>query len=83
MLLPLRAQPEVDAPALLRHALHLADLYNWVDAAPEFAKAETTFLASGDQKNALYARIGLMRGNLEHCRTIPSFRAINRCGCSV
>jgi len=65
MLLPLRAQPEVDAPALLRHALHLADLYNWVDAAPEFAKAETTFLASGDQKNALYARIGLMRGNLE------------------
>jgi CHAT domain-containing protein len=65
MLPPLRAQRDVDAPALLRHALHLADFYNWVDAAHEFAEAETTFLASGDLKNALYARIGLMRGNLE------------------
>ena len=31
-------QPQ--ANELLAHALHLADLYNWEDAGPEFAEAE-------------------------------------------
>src|SRR5579871_5911255 len=56
-------QPQ--AKDLLAHALHLADLYNWVDAGPEFTKAEQMFLADGDQRNALYAKLGRIRSNLE------------------
>ena len=51
---PLRAQREPrSASEVLQHALHLADLYNWSDAAEDFGDAENLFLASGDQRNAL------------------------------
>src|SRR6476659_2091479 len=45
--------------------LHLADLYNWADAAPEFAEAEALFSSAGDRRNALYARLGRIRANIE------------------
>ncbi len=45
----------------LQHALRLADLYNWADAGPDFAEAETLFLAAGDQRNAFYARLGVIQ----------------------
>jgi hypothetical protein len=61
-----RSEQKHDAIALLTQALHFADLYNWVNAAPDFAEAETMFLASGDRKNALYARLGVIRTSLEH-----------------
>jgi hypothetical protein len=53
------------AADLLGHALHLADLYNWADAAPEFAEAEALFDSAGDRRNALYARLGRIRANIE------------------
>lgn len=50
---------------LLNHALYLADLYNWADAAREFDQAERLFTAAGDRRNALYARLGKIRGTIE------------------
>ena len=44
MFLPLQAQTSLGAAALLKHALYLADLYNWADAAAEFGEAEKLFL---------------------------------------
>src|SRR5579862_7831725 len=61
----LTAQSQPAASAKLQHALHLADLYNWADAGPDFAEAERMFIAAGDQRNALYARLGLIRSNSE------------------
>jgi hypothetical protein len=53
-------QPQ--AKELLARALHLADLYNWVDAAPAFAEAQHLFIDAGDQRNALYAKLGVGGG---------------------
>jgi CHAT domain-containing protein len=53
------------AAARMQHALRLADLYNWVDAGPDFAEAERLFQAAGDRRNALYARLGLIRSTSE------------------
>ena len=61
----LAAQRQPAAAEKLRHALHLADLYNWADAGPDFAEAARMFLAAGDPRNALYARLGLIRSNSE------------------
>jgi CHAT domain-containing protein len=49
----------------LQHALRLADLYNWADATSDFAEAEKLFLTAGDQRNALYARLGVIRAESE------------------
>ena len=66
-LLPLNAQQrQQSAQDLLHHALYLADLYNWTDAGPEFSQAEKKFAAEGDQRNALYARLGRLRSTVEH-----------------
>jgi hypothetical protein len=59
-------QPQ--AKDLLARALHLADLYNWAEAAPAFTQAEELFLAAGDKRNALYARLGRIRANIERDR---------------
>ena len=64
--LPLQAQTPPTAAALLKHALYLADLYNWADAASEFSQAETMFLKDGDYRNSLYAHLGNTRSNIEH-----------------
>lgn len=53
------------ATDLLAQALYLADLYNWADSAPSFAEAETLFNSAGDRRNALYAHLGRIRGNIE------------------
>jgi hypothetical protein len=49
----------------LARALHLANLYNWVAAAPDFAKAEKLFGDAGDHRNAFYAKLGTIRANAE------------------
>jgi CHAT domain-containing protein len=68
-LLPLRAQHnQRSASELLQHALYLADLFNWADAGPEFSQAEKAFLAAGDQRNALYAKLGRIRSTAEQGR---------------
>jgi hypothetical protein len=59
-------QPQ--ATDLLARALHLADLYNWADAAPAFTQAEDRFKAAADKRNALYARLGRIRANIERER---------------
>jgi CHAT domain-containing protein len=53
------------AKELLTHALHLADVYNWADAAPAFTQAEKLFSEEGDRRNALYAKLGRIRSNIE------------------
>lgn len=62
------AQPrknEVVAMHLLHRGLYLGDLYNWAAAGPYFQKAEAMFAAAGDQRNALYARLGDLRSRAE------------------
>jgi len=60
----LNAQPPSANEALTR-ALHFADLYNWADAAPAFAAAEKEFSAAGDKRDTLYAKLGMIRSNVE------------------
>jgi CHAT domain-containing protein len=61
---------------LLAHALHLADLYNWEDAGPEFAEAEHLFVEAGDQRNALYAKLGRIRSHIDRDQqTLPAVAA--------
>ncbi len=64
LIAPINAQPSTANEALIR-ALHFADLYNWADAAPAFAEAEKEFSAAGDKRNTLYAKLGLIRSNVE------------------
>jgi CHAT domain-containing protein len=67
----LNAQPSTANGALAR-ALHFADLYNWADAAPAFAEAEKGFSAVGDKRNTLYAKLGVIRSNIERGdQTLP------------
>jgi tetratricopeptide (TPR) repeat protein len=63
--LPLRPQGPQSSQELLAHALHLADLYNWDDAGKDFADSERLFRAAGDQRNALYARLGKIRSTVD------------------
>ncbi len=51
------AQPE-DATGVLAEADRFAMLYNWPKAASLYAQAQTLFSQSGDQRNALYGRLG-------------------------
>jgi len=67
---------QVQAGEVLARALHLADLYNWADAAPAFTEAEQLFGAAGDQRNALYAKLGRIRSNIErNQQTLPQVSA--------
>src|SRR5213594_67728 len=61
ILLPLAAysySPVHGPIALLARADRLAMLYNWPEAVPLYAQAESLFAQSGDAKNALAARLG-------------------------
>jgi CHAT domain-containing protein/tetratricopeptide (TPR) repeat protein len=63
---PLHAQQkQQSALELLHHAIYLAELYNWAAAGPEFAQAEKMFMAAGDKRNALYAKLGRLRSTAE------------------
>jgi len=53
-----------DPLEILKEADRLAWLRNWSKAEPLFARAEQQFLARSDQRNALYARVGRLRGEL-------------------
>src|SRR5260370_42598828 len=67
---------QLQAREVLARALHLADLYNWADAAPAFTEAEQLFVAAGGQRNALYAKLGRIRSNIERDQhTLPSISA--------
>jgi len=71
---PLHGQ-QPQAKDLMARALHLADLYNWADAAPAFTRAEQLF-AAGDRRNALYAKLGRIRSNIElDQQTLPMVSA--------
>jgi hypothetical protein len=54
-----------DAFAILHEADRLSDLFNWADARPLYTQAEDLFAASGDQRNALCAKVGRIRGSME------------------
>jgi len=71
---PLHPQGRQNAQQMLEHALHLVDLYNWDDAGKDFAEAEKMFLAAGDQRNALYAKLGKIRSTVEQ-RALPATSA--------
>src|SRR5512132_3123061 len=72
----LHGQQPPQAKELLARALHLADLYNWADAAPAFTQAEELFTAAGDRRNALYAKLGRIRSNIERDQqTLPMVSA--------
>ncbi len=62
---PAEAQTQPSATERLQHALRLADLYNWAAAGPDFVEAEKLFRAAGDERNALYARLGVIRSQSE------------------
>ena len=71
LLLPLvvRGDSPIQGPLkLLSEADRLALLYNWPGAATRYAEAESLFAQSGDAKNALAARLGLLKSTL----AIPS-----------
>jgi CHAT domain-containing protein len=49
-----------DPRRILAEADRLTLLYNWPEAAPLYAQAETLFRRSGDTRNAVYARLGFV-----------------------
>ena len=52
-----------DGTAALRSAERLAWLRNWPAARPFYAEAERQFRAAGDRRDALFARISLIRAD--------------------
>src|SRR3954447_24214824 len=66
-------QDTLSGQEALARALTLADLYNWADAAPLFQQAQGSFEQAADSRNALYARLGLLRANIERQQqTLPA-----------
>jgi hypothetical protein len=63
--LPTDDRSKPDPSRLLREADRLAMLYNWPKAAPLYAQAEALFTRSGDQKDALSARLGRIRAQID------------------
>jgi CHAT domain-containing protein len=55
---------ESDPHKLLAEADRLAWLRAWTKAEPLFAAAERAFAAQGDQRNAMYAHVSALRGQL-------------------
>ena len=53
------------ADTLLQRGLYFSDLYNWRASRPYFTKSQQLFEAAGDKRNALYARLGAIRGGAE------------------
>jgi hypothetical protein len=60
----LSAQSVSDTTKLIQEADRLAWLRAWSAAEPLYAEAEKLFFARGDQRNALYAQISVLRGQL-------------------
>src|SRR5512134_1437717 len=53
-----------DSHKLLAEADRLAWLRVWTRAEPLYAKARDAFIANGDERNALYAEVSQLRGQL-------------------
>ena len=66
-----------DAAALLREADRLAWLTHWTAATPLFARAEASARDTGDTRNALYAKFGRLRGEMQ-IRPLPDVSAESR-----
>jgi CHAT domain-containing protein len=49
----------------IQEADRLAWLTDWYSAAPIYARAEKAALAAGDKRNALYAKFGRLRGEMQ------------------
>ena len=61
---PTFAQTNADPAKLIEQAERLAWLKAWTRAAPLYAEAERLYAARGDRRNALYAQINHLRGQL-------------------
>lgn len=61
---PAFAQIDSDPDKLIEEAERLAWLKAWPRAAPLYAEAERLYAARGDRRNALYAQINNLRGQL-------------------
>src|SRR5438105_13851583 len=57
-------QQTADPEQLVQQADHLAWLRNWSRAEPLYAEAQRLFVARNDRRNALYAEINVLRGEL-------------------
>ena len=69
---PLKAETNPDI--VLNGALQLADVYNWIDAAPAFREAERLYGERGDDRNAFYAKLGRIRSTMEQV-SLPEISA--------
>src|SRR6266568_5672633 len=65
LFLPTASLGKPDPNRLLREADRFAMLYNWPKAGPLYAQAESIFAQSGDQKNALAAKLGRIRAQID------------------
>src|SRR5690349_12986149 len=59
-----------DPAQLLAEAERLADAYNWYDAHPLYSQAEAAFRQAGDERNALFAQVSRLRGEMQ-VRALP------------
>lgn len=62
--LPVRAQDQADPDKLLQEAERLAWVKAWARAEPLYAEAARLYTARGDRRNALFAEINRLRGEL-------------------
>ena len=62
--LPAFAQTDSDPEKLIEQAERLSWVKAWARAAPLYAEAERLYAARGDRRNALYAQINYLRGQL-------------------
>ena len=71
---PSRVAQTTDPHKLLAEADRLAWLRVWTRAEPLYAKAREAFVARGDERNALYAEVSRLRGQLP---TLPFLKSPN------
>ena len=64
VLLPSLSWGQGSPAQALAEADRLADLRAWTRAEPHFIQAENGFASAGDVRNALYAKLGRIRGEL-------------------
>src|SRR5215212_8758827 len=64
LLYPSAVAQTADPQKLLAEADRLAWLRVWTRAEPLYASAREAFIANGDERNALYAEVSRLRGQL-------------------
>jgi hypothetical protein len=58
---PFNQGAQISADETLSHAVRFADMHNWHEAAPLFARAEQLFRNGRNPRNTLYAHLGVLR----------------------